>query len=50
MTCVKDARCIEGDLVGILIDYRLDIQDCLVRLKSFVIQPWTVLCLCVLDT
>jgi hypothetical protein len=36
--------------VGILLDYRLGIQGSLVRLQSFVIQPWTVLCLCVLDT
>ncbi len=48
--CVKDARCIEGScehLVRLQTWYtRLSLHT-LVRVQSFVIQPWTVLCLCV---
>ena len=33
--------------MDILLEWRLGIQGSLVRLQSFVIQGWTVLCLCV---
>ncbi len=45
MKCVKDGRCIEG-YVDILLDCRLAIQGSLVRLQSFVIEPWTSLLDC----
>jgi hypothetical protein len=44
--CVKDTLCIEGSYEHLVRLQRLDIQGSLVRVHSFVIQPWTFLCLC----